>query len=63
MTTNTITVEFSPRRGRLVVSTGPGIAPMPRVRSAFPIASDALVADWQKHKSTGVSVPGCRGVT
>ncbi|TCK26426.1 hypothetical protein [Pseudonocardia endophytica] len=63
MTTNLISIEFGTRRGQLVVSACPGF--LPRLRPAYPMADGvvARVADWQKHKSTGVSVPGCRGVT
>lgn len=63
MTTNLISIEFGERRGTSYASACPGL--LPRVRPAFPMVDGvvALVADWQKHKSTGVSVPGCRGVT
>lgn len=63
MTTNLISIEFGPRRGYVAASVCSGTAAAPRVGRAFPMPGVALVADWQKHKSTGVSVPGCRGVT
>ena len=65
MTTNLISIEFGPRPGHVAVSAYAGTSAAPRVRQAIPMAGTALVADWQKpiHKSTGVSVPGCRGVT
>lgn len=63
MTTNMIAIEFGSRRGLLVASACPGF--LPRVRPAFSMADGVIagVADWKKHKSTGVSVPECRGIT
>jgi hypothetical protein len=65
MTTNQISIEFGDRRGPSYASACPASAVLPRVRHAFPMVgvTVALAADWQKQKSTGVSVPGCRGVT
>ncbi|MDQ4118425.1 MAG: hypothetical protein M3235_15895 [Actinomycetota bacterium] len=65
MTTNLISIEFGERRGPSLASARPETGVLPRVRHAFPMAgvTVALVADGWKQKSTGVSVPGCRGVT
>lgn len=65
MTTNLISIEFGDRRGPSFASACPVSAVLPRVRHALPMAdvTVGLVADRPKYKSTGVSVPGCRGVT
>ena len=65
MTTNLITIEFADRRGPALASACPGTSVLPRVRHALPTTGvmGPLVADGWKHKSTGVSVPECRGVT
>ncbi len=63
MTTNLISIEFGERRGPSLASARPETGVLPRVRHAFPMAGVTVALDGRKQKSTGVSVPGCRGVT
>jgi hypothetical protein len=66
MTTNLISITFGERREPSFASACSETSVLPRVRPVFAmtgVVAGTLVADGQKHKSTGVSVPGCRGVT